>query len=361
MEIGRNPETSLGYGSQLFSSLIKNDMVYVDKTSYIHIFLRNISSIVFLCRPRRFGKTLLLTTIKDILEGKENLFRNFDIGKKRSGSDWTISRVIQLDMSLVNSDPEKVNDSLVARLQTIASGYGICIGEQEAGPALTELLNKIYNLPQVAPVSLEDKNSNLLFDPRVAVLIDEYDAPLLDHIFDTEKSLAVQTVFRNFYKHLKASEPVLRFSFITGITHFSETSVFSHMLNVRDISVNKKFSSICGFTEKELKTCFAEQLNEAFIEMKESGDLPEDCTFNVFFQKILEWYDGYNWNGKDRVLNPQSVLNFFDCQEFKNYWYEVKGPRLLDQDMLKRTGSFKIFDKNIDLIDSSVAVDLKNL
>jgi hypothetical protein len=360
MEIERRLATSLGYGTQLFSNMINNGMVYVDKTSYIQNFLTNNSGIVFLCRPRRFGKTLLLTTIKDILEGKEYLFRNLDIGKRRTSSDWTISRVIQLDMSLVNSNPEEVNGSLVTRLQTIASSYGIDIGEKEAGPALTELLNKINSLPQLAPVGLEAENSNLLFDPRVAVLIDEYDAPLLDHLFDTDKSLAVQTVFRNFYKHLKASEPVLRFSFITGIRHFSETNVFSHMLNIRDISLNSDFSSICGFTEKELKTCFADHLKQVFKVMKEKGRLPANCTFKVFFQKILEWYDGYNWNHTERVLNPQSVLNFLDCKEFKNYWYEVKGPRLLDQDVLKRTGSFKIFNKNIDLIDPSVSVNLKH-
>ncbi|MDR1036092.1 MAG: AAA family ATPase, partial [Deltaproteobacteria bacterium] len=254
----QNLDTSLGYGAQLFSSMIKNDMVYVDKTRFIHQFLRNISNIVFLCRPRRFGKTLLLTTIKAVLEGKVSLFRDLYIGKKRSISDWTISRVIQLDMSLVDSSPEMVNDSLVNMLQTIASSYAIDIVEKKAGPALTELLNKIYRLPQVAPENLEASKSNLLFDPRVAVLIDEYDAPLLDHLFEPETSLDVQTVFRNFYKHLKASEPVLRFSFITGITQFSETNVFSHMLNIRDISLNSYFSSICGFTKKELKTYFAD-------------------------------------------------------------------------------------------------------
>jgi hypothetical protein len=132
------------------------------------------------------------------------------------------------------------------------------------------------------------------------------------------------------------------------------------MLNIRDISLNSYFSSICGFTKKELKTYFADHLKNTFKVMKKTGRLPADCTFRVFFQKILEWYDGYNWTGKNRVLNPQSVLSFLDYKVFKNYWYEVKGPRLLDQDMLKRTGAFKIFDKNIDLIDRSVPVNLKN-
>jgi hypothetical protein len=192
------------------------------------------------------------------------------------------------------------------------------------------------------------------------MLIDEYDATLLDHLFEPEKILAVQTVFRNFYKHLKTSESVLRFSFITGITRFIETSVFSHMFNIRDISFHRKFSSICGFTKKELKTCFGTLLKKVFKGMGDRNELPPGCTYNDFFQSILEWYDGYDWNGKNRVLNPQSVLNFLDYQEFKNYWSEVKDHRLLDQDMLKRTGSFKIFDKNIDLIDPSISGTLIN-
>ena len=300
----------LPVGIQSFREIITGNNIYVDKTEYIYNLIKS-AKYYFLSRPRRFGKSLLLDTIAEAFNGEKELFKGLWI----YDSDYAFEKhpVIRLDMSnIANKTPETLENELLIAVKKRAmdEGFDIDYGTPTAVfMTLIEALHKKYN-------------------QRVVVLIDEYDKPILDHIGDIEKADANRAVLRGFYGVLKSMDPYLRFTFITGITKFTKTSIFSGLNNLYDLTLDGKYANICGIRTVELDRYFDEHIAD-LSEQGHQGSYDEIC------DRILEWYDGYSWDGATRVINPYSILSFFTRKEFASFWYASGTPKFL-MDLIKQ-------------------------
>ena len=298
-------------GIQTFENIIEGDYLYIDKTEYVYNLTHGAPKYFFLSRPRRFGKSLLTSTLKSYFEGKKELFKG--LAMERLEKEWTQHPVLHFDMSLgKHLDKEALERYLARRIAEHEKIYGITEPAVDNNDRLTELIRRAY-----------DQTGQ-----KVVVLIDEYDAPLLD-VMHEEKNLPVlRNVMRNFYSPLKACDPYLRFVFLTGITKFSQLSIFSELNNISNISMLKPYAAICGITKEELLTQmadyigrFAEKLNITVEEMQ---------------RRLKAKYDGYHfaWPSPD-IYNPYSLLNAFNNMELGNYWFGSGTPTYLIE-MLKK-------------------------
>ncbi|MDR1037524.1 MAG: AAA family ATPase [Deltaproteobacteria bacterium] len=356
----KSTDKDLGLGIFSFEDMIMNGHVYVDKTDVIYDLLKPNDGIYFLARPRRFGKSLLLQTIKCIFEGKRHLFKGLAIENMIPKYGWDICRVIYIDMSQLDMDPGQLNDSLHDELNEIAKSYGFSLKKKKCGPAFSELIKALYALPHTSmadstDIVLTDKYP-IKFNKKPVVLIDEYDCPLITYLSKSKELNNNKKILQNFYLNVKSCSPMIRFGLITGITLFQELSVFSSMNSFQNISFDPDFSKICGFTEAEIKTYFENHINKSFFIMQENKSLSTNWTKNDFFNAIIEWYDGYSWDGKSRLINPQSIKEFFKFSIFNNYWYTTAQPQFLEQ--LKFLNMdikdfLNIFDENMDIPHNS--------
>ncbi|MDR1035257.1 MAG: AAA family ATPase [Deltaproteobacteria bacterium] len=365
MEMNLIPETEskdkdLGLGIFSFDDMIKNNHVYVDKTGVIYDLLKPNDGIYFLARPRRFGKSLLLNTIKCLFEGKRDLFKGLAIENKTPKYGWDICRVVYIDMSRLDMEPEQLNDSLTKRLNKIAKAYGVTLSEKKCGPAFSELIETLYDLPHATlPYSTDNiltDNYSINFNQKPVVLIDEYDCPLITYLSESTELQNNRKILKNFYLNFKSCSPMIRFGFITGITLFQELSVFSSMNSFQNITLDPDFSTICGFSEAEIKTYYENNINKSFLTMKENRLLSANWTKDDFIHAIIEWYDGYNWDGKSMLINPQSIKEFFKFNIFNNYWYDTAQPQFLDQLKffnIKKKDFLNVFDENMDIAHNS--------
>ncbi|MDR1036439.1 MAG: AAA family ATPase [Deltaproteobacteria bacterium] len=356
-------DKDLGLGIFSFDDMIMNGHVYVDKTDLIYDLLRPNDGIYFLARPRRFGKSLLLDTIKCVFEGRRDLFKGLAIENKTPKYGWDICRVVYIDMSKLDMEPDQLNDSLIRRLNKIAKGYGVTITEKKCGPAFSELIDNLYDLPHITlPHSTDIVQSDkdpIKFNKKMVLLIDEYDCPLTIYLSESKELQENRKTLRNFYLNVKACSRQIRFGLITGITHFQEMSVFSTMNSFQNITFNTKFSKICGFTEHEIKTYYGNMINTSFFAMKDKKELPLNWTKDDFINSIFEWYDGYSWDGDSKLLNPQSIKDFFEFNEFNNYWYSTAGPQFLEQlKFINKTDFLNVFDHNLDIPSNFIAPNL---
>ncbi|GAK50030.1 hypothetical protein U14_01255 [Candidatus Moduliflexus flocculans] len=293
---------TLPLGVQDFGSLIAQNCLYVDKTRQIAAMVDE-GKYFFLSRPRRFGKSLLVSTLKAFLEGRRDLFRGLWIEQRQ---DWTPHPVIHLDASLIPHDTEiRLKAGLLEFCQQIAEQYGVEVRSQEYDAAFAELIRR-----------LSQQTGN-----NVVVLIDEYDKPILDALPDLTAARRQRDILKNFYEILKGSDHYLRFVFITGVSKFSKVSVFSGLNNLRDITLSPRFATLTGYTQEELERDFDEHLQQVCLQ--------HDLTRTALLAEIQRWYNGYSWNGEDRVYNPFSVLNFFAEQQFSNYWFASGTPTFL--------------------------------
>ena len=305
----------LPLGIQSFRKIVEGDYVYVDKTPYIYDLI-NSYSYYFLSRPRRFGKSLLLDTIGEIFHGTRELFKGLWI----YGSDYSFEKhpVIRFDMSNIpNKSSAVLEASLVEELISLAHKEDININGSEPGILFKRLIER-----------LQDK-----YGKRVVVLIDEYDKPILDHLNDIETADGNRQVLRGFFGILKSMDPHLRFTFITGVTKFTKTSIFSGLNNLRDITMAEDYANICGIPAESLDEYFGE-----FI-----AGLAKHSRFKRFDSipdAILAWYDGYTWDGETRLLNPFSLLNFFADKKFGCYWYASGTPGFLLDIIKKKPESY---------------------
>ena len=294
----------LPLGIQSFRKIVEGDCIYVDKTQYVHSLI-NEAQCYFLSRPRRFGKSLLLDTIAEAFSGDRELFRGLYIYD--SGFSFEKHPVIRLDMSnIANKTPEVLENELLFELKARAYEEGISADIATASALLKNLIE-----------ALSKK-----YGKRVVVLIDEYDKPILDRLSNMEIAEANRDVMRGFYGILKSMDPFLRFTFITGVTKFTKTSVFSGLNNLKDITMAKKYANICGIETDDLDVYFREH-----IERLETLD--EFVGYASVHDEILRWYDGYSWDGKARVINPFSLLSFFSDERFSSYWYASGTPKFL--------------------------------
>ncbi len=283
----------LPIGLNSLKNIIRDGFLYVDKTKKIYELIES-GRYFFLSRPRRFGKTLTVDTLKNIFEGNRELFKGLYIYDKW---DWEKKYpVIRIDMSqIVSRNTSLLENSLNGYLKEIASQFEIEIQNKFFGDMFRELIvkaHKKYKMP-------------------VVVLIDEYDKPILDNIEEPELAEEIRDLLSNFYGILKGLDENLRFVLLTGVTKFSKVNLFSKLNNLFDITVNEQFSDLCGYTEEELDIYFKEHLKGADRE------------------SIRRWYNGYSWLG-ERVYNPFDILLFIANNfQFRPYWFETGTPTFL--------------------------------
>jgi hypothetical protein len=295
----------LPLGRQSFEILRENKYLYVDKTKDILKLIES-GDIYFLSRPRRFGKSLLVSTLEELFKGREELFKDLYIYDKW---DWNKKYpVISLSMDEIeNKTNDKLETDLLVMIENIAKKNNIKLNEK--GSYVVKFSQLIEELSYA--------NGS-----KVVVLIDEYDKPITDNIDDFALADDNRKTLRKFYGTLKNADKYIKFIFITGISKFSKTSIFSGLNNTTDISLDDNYSTICGYTKYELKNYFNDYLNKCSeINNKES--------IESLIEEIDNWYDGYSWDGRNFVYNPWSVLNLFRTNIFDNYWFESGTPSFL--------------------------------
>ena len=298
-------------GLQNFGSLRKDSYYYIDKTEYIYRLTHTNGKYFFLSRPRRFGKSLLMSTMHAYFEGKKELFKGLAI--ERLETDWPNAPVLHFDMSLgKHMGKEQLNAYLLGQLESEEERFGLEGTSPYTNIRLTNLIRNVYEQT----------------GQGVVVLIDEYDAPLLDVAHENEQLSVLRNVMRNFYSPLKACDPYLRFVFLTGITKFSQLSIFSELNNITNISMRPEFAGICGITQEELETQFSEDVDY----MASRLGLDRQHTLEA----LRDHYDGYHftWPSPD-IYNPYSLLNAFDCGRLQSFWFGSGTPTILINMMQK--------------------------
>ena len=288
----------LPIGIQTFSEIITEGYAYVDKTEIAYKLIEG-GKYYFLSRPRRFGKSLFLDTLKDLFEGRKELFKGLYIYDKW---DWEVKHpVLRISMgSGVIKTIEKLNKRLNSTLSDAGESVGIACQSSDPIDCFKELIQKA------------SKKHN----QKVVILIDEYDKPILDNITDKEVAREMRDAMKDFYGVIKDNDAYIQFVFITGVSKFSKMNLFSGLNNLNDITLDEKYATICGYTHNDLLTVFEEHLR------------------GVDMEKVKKWYNGYYYFG-DKVYNPFDILLFIDKGfEFSNYWWETGNPSFLI-DMLK--------------------------
>jgi len=316
----------LPIGTQSFSILRNQNYVYVDKTKYIWELVEN-GRVYFLSRPRRFGKSLLLSTIEELFKGNKKLFEGLYIYEKWN---WEKTNpIIYIDFTNLNFETtERLELSFNSILKDIADENNIKIpGNDLYSYKFASLIKKIY-----------EKTSK-----RVVVLIDEYDKPIVDNITKEDTLKGNQEILKNFYNVLKGTDEYIKFIFITVVSKFANMSLFSSLNSLDDITLNRNFACICGYTHQELKDNFKSYLNN----FKDELSISYEETTN----KINYWYDGYSWDGKNKVYNPFSTLQLFNNSKFSNYWFETGTPEFLIN-VLKKSNDYKDILKPITVKES---------
>ena len=275
----------LPIGIQTFKDIRESNKIYIDKTKEALNLIENYKY-TFLSRPRRFGKSLFLDTLKNIFEGNKELFKGLYIYDKY---DFTKYPVIKIDWAGNFKTLESTKNITMRILKENQKRLEIeCELNDSADVCFRTLIQKAYEK----------------YNQKVVILIDEYDKPILDNIENTERALENRDFLRGIYIQLKANDEYIKFAFLTGITKFSKASIFSGLNNIIDISLMPKYGNICGYTQENLKNEFEEYSKDFDLE------------------KVKKWYNGYYFL-KDRIYNPFDILQLFDIGLFKNYWWET--------------------------------------
>ena len=291
-------------GIQNFEKIRQGGFVYVDKTAHIYN-LAATGDYYFLSRPRRFGKSLLVSTMEAYFQGRKELFKGLAIEKQEK--NWTEHPVLHLDLTgnryLTVADLYEKFELHLDRWETLYGRQGNYVSPSSRFDAVID--------------SAYQKTGQ-----KVVILIDEYDKPVIDNIDNPELMDSFRRELQGFYSVIKNKDGFIRFAFLTGVTKLGKMSVFSGMNNLRDISMDLRHSDICGISECELKTYF----DGSVAELAESNGLTKDeC-----YAKLKSMYDGYHFHHKaSGVYNPFSILNTFNVNEFKMYWFETGTPTFL--------------------------------
>jgi len=311
-------------GIQTFSEIRNNDFLYIDKTKYIYE-ITHPGKYVFLSRPRRFGKSLLTSTFEAYFSGRKDLFKGLAIEKLEK--EWTEYPVLHFTLAMAKMGTvEDLFNQINNQLARMERMFGV---ERDGDDITTRFYNLVTNL--------YGKTSK-----QVVVLIDEYDAPLLTVLHDPERLELMRTALQSFYSPLKDLDPYLRFVFITGITKFSQLSIFSQLNNLNNISMLPQYAAMCGITIKELEDNFQEGI----------GMLAEKYNYShqQVIDKLLYHYDGYHFSeDSEGVLNPFSLLSAMNNRKFDNYWFSTGTPTFLVNMMRK-------FHTDLTKIDGSTAM-----
>ena len=300
-------------GIQTFSKIREGNYLYIDKTEYVYRMTHSASSYMFLSRPRRFGKSLLTSTLHSYFSGRKELFHGLVMEKLEK--EWTEYPVLHFDMSTAkHADSEQLLQELNLKLYGYEQIYGRLEEEVNPNQRLMGLIKRAYEQT----------------GKKVVVLIDEYDAPLLDVVHERENLDVLRNIMRNFYSPLKACDPYLRYVFLTGITKFSQLSIFSELNNIKNISMDEPYAVICGISEDEIRLQMKDDLGGL---AKKLEITPEEA-----LMKLKENYDGYHFTSPSPdIYNPFSLLNAFADGKFGSYWFGSGTPTYLIN-MLKKFG-----------------------
>ncbi|MBR1803661.1 MAG: AAA family ATPase [Muribaculaceae bacterium] len=292
-------------GVQDFEKIRTEGFVYVDKTRYVYELANRFGDAIFLSRPRRFGKSLLCSTLKYYFQGRKDLFQG--LAMEQLETRWTQYPVLHFDMSRAKRDTANdVRQSLSVLLSEYEAIYGHVRGSNNMGDRLQFLIAEAHR-----------KTGN-----KTVLIFDEYDSPVLHAIDDSEKMKEIRDIFNEFYGPVKSMAEHLRFVFITGITKFSQMSIFSTINNLVNISLNKKMEAVCGITAQELETQFQSEIENIALEYK--------CTYTEALDKLRKLYDGYHFGpALTDIYNPFSLLNAFTSEMLHDYWFASATPTAL--------------------------------
>ena len=290
----------LPIGIQTFREMREENYYYVDKTAYIQRLMDE-GKHYFLSRPRRFGKSLFLDTLKELFEGNEPLFKGLYIHDRW---DWQVRYpVVRLSFGSGNfKESGDLQANLLDQLAAIERRTGVVVGAETVPGRFAYLIEALHERA----------------GQPVAVLVDEYDKPILDALEVPEVARANRDFLRGLYATIKDSDAHIKFTFLTGVSKFSKVSLFSGLNNLKDITLDARYSAICGYTDADLDTVFAPEL----------PGLDRD--------QIREWYNGYSWLGEEKVYNPFDILLLFDKRQFGTYWFETGTPTFLIETLISR-------------------------
>lgn len=290
---------TLPIGIQDFPTLRERGHVYVDKTKLIQPLLES-GGYFFLSRPRRFGKSLLVSTLKAIYDGRKDLFAGLWLEDR---CDFAVHPVIRLDFSLLDFSARSLEVSVLLALQHTAAEYGLLLKQDTVRSAFEELIFKLSSRA------------------KVVVLIDEYDKPITDYLLEPDKRDMHIAVLRSLYGVLKPMNPYLELVFLTGVSKIGKLSLFSDLNNLQDISLNPKYAVLCGYSRAEIELAFPEYITALAAKF--------GLDTQVLWQSIQHWYNGYSWDGVNRLYCPFSFLLFLEQQQFKSFWYATGTPTFL--------------------------------
>ena len=301
----------LPIGIQTFRTLREQDCYYVDKTTYLERLI-NEGTHYFLSRPRRFGKSLFLDTLKEFFAGSEALFAGLHIHHRH---DWSQRHpVVRLSFgSGTFKEPASLPQDVMAQLDGLARDNAVPVRYDTAAARFRHLLQALHRQT----------------GQRVAVLVDEYDKPILDALETPEVARANRDYLRGLYGVIKDCDAHVRFTFLTGISKFSKVNLFSQLNNLTDITLDPVYSSICGYTEGDLDTVFAAELA------------------GLDRERVREWYNGYSWRGPEKVYNPYDVLLLLRRGEFEAHWFETGTPAFLVDTLFERRVSSVALDEMV--------------
>ena len=300
----------LPVGIQTFAKIIEDDMLYIDKTEYIWKMI-HLCNYIFLSRPRRFGKSLLVSTLQAYFEGRKELFKGTYIDTVEQ--EWTEYPVLHFSMaSGKHMEKEQLERYLLYLLEENERRFGLTSNIKDTNVRMRNLIANVY-----------EKTGK-----KVVVLIDEYDAPLLDVVHEDTMLPVLRNVTRNFYSPLKDCDPYLKFVFITGITKFSQLSIFSELNNLTNISMFPEFAGICGITKEEMLT----QMQDYIERLAKANEWKTEETV----KQLTQQYDGYHFTlPSPDIFNPFSVLSAFNAKRIENYWFASGTPTYLIEMMRK--------------------------
>ena len=310
---------------QTFRKLREQDCYYVDKTPYIERLLDE-GTHYFLSRPRRFGKSLFLDTLKELFEGNEALFEGLHI---HDGWEWSVRHpVVRLDFAGGSfKEPGLLEANVMEQLAAVERRTGVAVEYLTAPGRFANVLDALHGQA----------------GQPVAVLVDEYDKPILDALETPEVARANRDFLRGLYGVIKSSDAHVRFTFVTGVSKFTKVSLFSDLNNLTDITLDPVYSSICGYTEQDLDTVFAPELA------------------GMDRERIRDWYNGYGWLGEEKVYNPFDVLLLLRRRKFAAHWFETGTPAFLVQTLFERRVASVSLEGMLSTEDLLSAFDVGNI
>ncbi len=318
-------------GIQDFRKIIEGDFLYVDKTKIIYEMIKG-GSYYFLSRPRRFGKSLLLSTIKEIFSGSRELFKSLWI---ENHWNWDIQYpIIHVKFSSINYQALGLYNAISEDITDMASELGISLEK-------TELKDKFEELIQKSAAG-----------GKVVILIDEYDKPIIDYLDEPNVASENRAVLKQFYSVIKDADQYIQFLFITGVSKFAKVSIFSDLNNLEDMTLHPSFNDIAGITQAEVDNYFSADISAiADILKTDAVTLSAD---------VKKWYNGYNWGGDTNLYNPFSLLSFVKSQQFNNYWFTTGTPTFLVE-LIRDKGKFILDEQEYTSLLSLSEFDFINL